>query len=96
MKPLLKRKTNTYYFIDYNDDKIFDKPNGVTGDLTDITGNLTDITGDLTDITGNLTDITGNLTDITGDLTDITGNIDDCEITDEERKKGINITDLIQ
>ena len=49
----------------------------------------------LSGITGNLSGITGNLSGITGDLTGITGNIDDCEITQEERDKGINIYDLI-
>jgi hypothetical protein len=43
----------------------------------------------------NLSGIKGDLSGITGDLTGITGNIDDCEITQEERDKGINIHDLI-
>jgi hypothetical protein len=47
-------------------------------------------------ITGNLSGITGNLTGIRGNLTDITGNIDNCEITPEEREKGIHIDQLIQ
>ena len=42
-----------------------------------------------------ITGITGDLSGITGDLTGIKGNIDDCEITQEERDKGINIYDLI-
>jgi len=54
------------------------------------------ITGMHSGITGDLTGITGDLTGITGDLTGITGNLDTCEITDEERKKGINITELIK
>jgi hypothetical protein len=33
---------------------------------------------------------------ISGDLTEISGNIDDCEITKEERKKGIDINALIK
>jgi hypothetical protein len=44
---------------------------------------------------GDLTGIRGNLTDLTGDLTGITGNLSDCCITDEERKKGIDISELI-
>ena len=40
--------------------------------------------------------ITGMHSGITGDLTGITGDLDTCEITDEERKKGINITELIK
>jgi len=41
-------------------------------------------------------DISGNLTGISGDLTDISGDINDCQITDEERKAGINIEDLME
>jgi hypothetical protein len=39
--------------------------------------------------------ISGNVNDIRGDVSGISGNLDDCEITDEEREKGININDLI-
>jgi hypothetical protein len=49
----------------------------------------------LSGIKGDLFGITGNLSGIKGDFTGITGNIDDCEITQEERDKGINIYDLI-
>jgi hypothetical protein len=31
-----------------------------------------------------------------GDLSNIRGNVDDCEITDDERKKGIDINDLVK
>ena len=65
------------------------KEGGITGMHSGITGNLNGITGDLSGITGNLTGITGN-------LTGITGNLDTCDITDEERKKGINITELLK
>ena len=43
----------------------------------------------------NLSGIKGDLFGITGNLSGIRGNIDDCEITQEERDKGINIYDLI-
>ena len=47
-------------------------------------------------ITGNHAGIWGDLTGIRGDLTGITGNLDSCEITAEDRKKGINISELIK
>ena len=37
----------------------------------------------------------GEISGLRGDCTDIIGNLDDCELTDEERKKGVNIQDLI-
>jgi hypothetical protein len=39
--------------------------------------------------------VSGNLSGISGDLSRISGNLDLCEITDEERKAGINIEELI-
>ncbi len=40
-------------------------------------------------------DAEGEDTGITGNVTGITGNLDDCNIADEDKQKGINITDLI-
>ena len=40
--------------------------------------------------------ITGDLSGITGDLSDITGDIDACELTDEDKKRGVNVSELIQ
>ena len=37
----------------------------------------------------------GDVSDLRGDVSGLTGNIDDCDITSEERKAGIKITDLI-
>ena len=38
----------------------------------------------------------GNFSGISGDCTGLSGNFDDCEITGEERAKGINISTLIE
>ena len=48
------------------------------------------------DITGDLSGVTGNLSGISGNLSGISGNLDDCDITDEEREKGIDINELIK
>ena len=48
------------------------------------------------DIRGDLSGITGKLTGIRGDLTLITGDIGECEITDEERERGVDISELIK
>jgi hypothetical protein len=47
-------------------------------------------------IRGNARYIFGDVSNIFGDVSGIKGNIDDCEITDEERSKPVNIKDLIQ
>jgi len=61
----------------------------------DVTGDLTDIRGDLSGVWGDLSGIQGDLTDIRGDLSGIQGDLDDCGITEDERKQGVDINDLI-
>jgi len=46
-------------------------------------------------VRGNLSGVRGNLSGVKGNLSGVKGNLDDCEITDEERIKGIKIEDLI-
>jgi len=58
-------------------------------------GNLPGVSGDLSGIRGNLSHITGDLSGVWGDLTGIQGNIEECEITPEERRNGVDIQDLI-
>ena len=37
----------------------------------------------------------GDLSGVRGDLSGVWGDIDDCELTDEDRKNGINIENLV-
>ena len=73
----------------YVGEKVDGKNSKMTGDCSGLTGNCTGLTGDCTDLTG-------NCTGLRGDCTDLRGNIDDCDLTDEDREKGINIRDLIK
>ena len=81
MKKALIRNKKPYWYWK-NDEQIFDAPDNVSGNLTGISGDLTGIRG--------------NLTGIRGDLTGISGDLDDCDISDADRKKGINIDDLLK
>ena len=47
-------------------------------------------------IRGDVSDISGYVSYISGDVSGIRGDVDECKITAEERKKGINIKDLIK
>lgn len=46
-------------------------------------------------ISGAPSDVCGDLSGVRGDLSGVSGNVDEAHITDEERKAGINISDLI-
>ena len=60
-----------------------------------VIGYLAYVSGDLTGVWGNLTGVSGDLTGVNGNLTSVNGNIDDCELTDDDRKNGVDIKDLI-
>ena len=69
---------------------------GIRGDVSDISGYVSYIRGDVSGISGYVTDISGDVSGIRGDVSGIRGDVDECKITAEERKKGINIKDLIK
>ena len=45
---------------------------------------------------GDVTDLRGDVTDLRGTVSGLRGDVDECEITDEEREKGIDVNDLIK
>ena len=67
----------------------------VCGDLSGVSGDLTDVGGDLSRVWGDLTYVGGDLTGVLGELTGVRGYLDDCEITQEDRRAGIHISELI-
>ena len=52
--------------------------------------------GDISGLWGNISELRGDISGLWGDATDYAGNIDTCELTEEERKKGVNIEDLAE
>lgn len=46
-------------------------------------------------VTGQNNNMSGDCSGLRGNCSDLYGNIGDCKITEEERKKGVNIKDLI-
>ena len=88
MKKMLNfEKKETWYFVDGK---------RITGIHDNISGDVTGIRGDVSDISGDVTGIWGDVTGISGDVSGIRGNVDACEIMSADRKKGIEIKDLIK
>jgi hypothetical protein len=55
-----------------------------------------EITGAIGDgLYGEVTGLSGNVTGLSGDVSGLIGNVDYWGITDDERKNGVNIADLI-
>ena len=55
----------------------------------------TSIAGDATWLRGDVSGLTGDVSGLTGNVTGLTGDVDACELTDEDRARGVNIQDLI-
>ena len=109
MKRMLERKPNRIYHY-RNGKRVYGLPprgagdvsgltgnvSGLTGDVSGLTGNVSGLTGNVSGLTGDVSGLTGNVIGLTGDVSGLTGNVDDCDITPEDRKAGVNILDLFK
>ena len=80
MKKALSRVTTKLYH--YKGDIKVDGTNG-------------EMIGDCTGLSGDCTRLNGNCTGLSGDCTGLRGDLYECDITDEDRKKGIDIAELV-
>ena len=69
-------------------------PSDVRGDLSRVSGDLTNVRGNLSGVSGNLSGVSGDLSGVRGDLTGVSGDLDDCAITQSDRDRGIDISEL--
>lgn len=46
-------------------------------------------------IMGDVSGLSGDVSCLRGNVTGLRGDVDDCEISDEERKNGVNVDDLV-
>jgi len=53
------------------------------------------VSGDLTGVHGNLSGVSGDLSGVWGNLTGVQGDLSDCDLSDRDRQKGVDIRDLI-
>lgn len=85
-KGLIKRKKELYYYKDGN---------RIEGANPDLIGNCSGLSGDCSGLSGDCTWLKGSCSGLSGNCSNLSGDLDDCELTEEERKKGINIKDLV-
>ena len=94
MKKALSRVTTKLYH--YKGDIKVDGTNGeMIGDCTRLNGNCTGLSGDCTGLCGDCSGLYGNCTSLNGNCTGLRGDLYECDITDEDRKKGIDIAVLV-
>jgi hypothetical protein len=53
------------------------------------------IEGENPAMSGDCTELSGDCSRLYGNCSGLRGNLDDCQITDDERSAGVNITELI-
>ena len=52
--------------------------------------------GDVSGLTGEVSGLLrGDVSGLTGDVSGLTGDVNECEITAEDREKGVSISDLV-
>jgi hypothetical protein len=93
IRKLKEIEQKLYYYE--NNKKIIGVHSKITGNVSGLTGDVNGLRGNVNGLTGNVSELTGDVSELTGIATNIEGDIDLCKITEEERKKTINIEELI-
>ena len=68
---------------------------GLSGDCTGLCGDCSGLYGNCSGLNGDCTGLRGNCSGLNGDCTGLRGDLYECDITDEDRKKGIDIAELV-
>lgn len=95
MKKMLKREKNRLFYYE-NGIRIEGMSCELCGDSSWLRGNCSDLWGNCSDLWGDCTGLSGDCSGLSGNCTGLRGNIDNCGITPEERKSGVNIVLLVE
>ena len=88
MKKVLKKVKDGGLFY-------FDNSEWIEGKNPNMRGNCSRLYGNCSGLNGDCSGLKGDCSGLKGDCSGLYGNLKDCEITDEERIKGVDIKDLI-
>lgn|SRR3990167_1989799 len=96
-KSLTKTKRQDIYYYK-NDTKIIINRNARSTYPSELRGNISsELSGDISGLSGDISsELRGNISGLSGNCTNIEGNLDDCELTDEDREKRVDIKDLTE
>ena len=81
------------HVVDPDDPATF--PPGLHGYLYGLCGNVTGLRGYVSGLWGNVSGLRGNVTGIYGDATYLHGDLDDCALTYEDLRAGVDIATLV-
>ena len=86
MNKKLERSFSVFYYSDRK---------RVEGRNPTLTGNCSCLRGDCSGLRGNCSGLRGNCSGLRGDCSGLRGDFDECQLTPEERKKGVRVTELV-
>ena len=67
----------------------------IRGDVSGLRGDVSGLSGDVSGLRGDVSGLRGYVSGLRGDVSGLRGDIDDCELSQEDRAKGIDATLLI-
>ena len=93
-KTLTKRICETWYFVE--GERVEGVHERLSGDCSLLSGDCSGLSGNCSRLYGNCSLLSGDCSRLSGDCSGLSGDLDECDITEEERKKGIKISDLVR
>lgn len=87
-KALTRTKERELYHIN-------NKGLNIVGPHRDLSGDCPGLYGNCNDLSGYYSGLWGNCTGVIGDCTGLRGNLNSCELTADERERGVYLIDLV-
>ena len=94
LKLLTRQSLILYHFV--NSTKIIGLCSNLSGYCTGLSGDCSNLSGYCTGLSGDCSGLSGDCTGLSGYCTSLSGDLDMCEVSNEERKKGMKITELVK
>jgi len=66
----------------------------LSGDASYLWGDASGLRGDASGLYGDMSYLSGDVSGLWGDASGLRGNIDDCNLSDDERANGVDVSDL--
>ena len=73
----------------------YEDSNKILGPHPSLTGDCSRLRGDCSELIGNCSELSGYCSGLSGYCSGLCGDLDNCEITEEDRKAGVDIQSLI-
>ena len=87
MKKALKRNVSIIYY-QKGSSRVDGHNPGMSGDCSRLRGDCSELIGDCSGLRGDCSGLRGDCSELRGDL-------DECDLTDDDRRRGIIIADLV-